>query len=164
MNKVYLLCGQVASGKSTYARTLAEREGALILSGDELLLKLEDRCQGPAHQREMEERIQAYFLTLILQLQKLDVPCVLDHGYWYADARAQVLRFCADHHIPCEVIWVRCHEQTRKEWLQARNARLSAEPGRHYLIDEEMLARFDRWFEPPQDAHILWSDAHDAGR
>ena len=63
MNKVYLLCGQVASGKSTYARTLAEREGALILSGDELLLKLEDHCQGPAHQREMEERIQAYFLT-----------------------------------------------------------------------------------------------------
>ena len=89
---------------------------------------------------------------------------MLDHGYWYADARAQVLRFCADHHIPCEVIWVRCHEQTRKERLQARNARLSAEPGRHYLIDGEMLARFDRWFEPPQDAHILWSDAHDAGR
>lgn len=51
MSTVYLLCGQVASGKSTYARTLAEREGALILSGDELLLKLEDRCQGPAHQR-----------------------------------------------------------------------------------------------------------------
>ena len=71
MSKVYLLCGQVAAGKSTYARTLAEREGALILSADELLLKLEDRCQGPAHQREMEERIQAYFLTLILQLLSL---------------------------------------------------------------------------------------------
>ena len=48
MSTVYLLCGQVASGKSTYARTLAEREGALILSGDELFSKkntsLDVRC------------------------------------------------------------------------------------------------------------------------
>ncbi len=162
MSKVYLLCGQVAAGKSTYARTLAEREGALILSADELLLKLEDRCQGPAHQREMEERIQAYFLTLILQLQKLGVPCVLDHGNWYADGRAQVMRFCADHHIPCEVIWVRCHEQTRKKRLQARNAQLKTKQGRHYLIDEKMMARFDSWFEAPEDVCIVWSDADEA--
>lgn len=162
MSKVYLLCGQVAAGKSTYARKLAERCAALVLTADELLLKLEDHCHGPTHQRDMEARIQEYFLGLILQLQHLDVPVVLDHGNWYADAREQVMRFCADHHIPCEVIWVRCHEQTRKKRLQARNARLRAAPGRHYLIDEEMMARFDSWFEAPEAACIVWSDADEA--
>lgn len=38
--KLYFLCGKMAAGKSTLARELAQREDAILLVQDELLIKL----------------------------------------------------------------------------------------------------------------------------
>lgn len=39
-NKLYLMCGKMASGKSTLSKKLAEENNAILLSEDEILKKL----------------------------------------------------------------------------------------------------------------------------
>lgn len=36
-NKLYLMCGKMASGKSTLSKKLAEENNAILLSEDEIL-------------------------------------------------------------------------------------------------------------------------------
>ena len=45
---VTILCGRVAAGKSFLAAQ-AEREGALVLSCDQLMLTVFDGCLGAQH-------------------------------------------------------------------------------------------------------------------
>ena len=40
MAKVFLICGKICSGKSTYARKLMENRQAVLLSADEIMLAL----------------------------------------------------------------------------------------------------------------------------
>lgn len=48
--KIYMLCGKVGSGKSTYAMKLKELHQAMILSCDDLMRSLIDEYLDEWHQ------------------------------------------------------------------------------------------------------------------
>lgn len=49
MAKVFLICGRICSGKSTYAKKLAEAQNAVILSADEIMLAVFGQDSGQKH-------------------------------------------------------------------------------------------------------------------
>ena len=49
MAKVYMTCGRICSGKSTYAQTLRQKYSAVILSVDEITLALFGQDAGENH-------------------------------------------------------------------------------------------------------------------
>ena len=60
MGKVFILCGKIASGKTTYASKLKSERKAVILSHDDLMLTLFDNCLGDKHD-DMINRFSKYF-------------------------------------------------------------------------------------------------------
>ena len=50
MAKVYMMCGRICSGKSTYAKALREMHHAVILSVDEITLALFGQDAGEQRQ------------------------------------------------------------------------------------------------------------------
>lgn len=56
MAEVILLCGKVAAGKSTYANRLAQQKRAVILSVDDLVVRMRTKCEGPGYFAALEAR------------------------------------------------------------------------------------------------------------
>ena len=72
MNKVILLCGKICSGKSTYAEKIIQKEKAVLLSCDELMLAIFDPLLGDKHDI-ISDRVQKYLYqkSLILSIKTL---------------------------------------------------------------------------------------------
>ena len=68
MSKVYLICGKICSGKTTYSKKLCEENNAILLSVDEIMLSLFDQCCGRKLHMEYEKRIKEYLFTKSLEI------------------------------------------------------------------------------------------------
>ena len=56
MSKVYLICGKICSGKTTYSKKICAENNAILLSVDEIMLSLLDQCCGEKLHQEYERR------------------------------------------------------------------------------------------------------------
>lgn len=147
MATVYMLCGMVASGKSTLATRL-HQQGAMILSCDELMLHMFDHCLG-AQQRTMESRALQFLQEQAAALWELGIDSVLDHGFWYRADREAAQAFFRERGIPVVLYHVSASQENRRARLAQRNERLRLSSRREYIVEDAMQKRFDTWFEPP---------------
>ena len=89
---VHLLCGPTGAGKTTYARQLAETEGAVRFSIDEWMSALFWMDAGdPFEGRWAMERVHrcaALIWKTAAEVCARGVPCVLEIGLTSAEGRA----------------------------------------------------------------------------
>jgi len=78
---IHLLCGKVCSGKSTFAKTLHQKNNGVILSCDDLMLCVFDEYLGDSHE-EVANRCKEYLYQLAtnIALSGTDVILDLDFG------------------------------------------------------------------------------------
>ena len=62
---VIVLCGKIASGKSTYANELRKKENAIVLSVDELTYYMVDHKKGEDYS-DLCRRATNYFKTIMI--------------------------------------------------------------------------------------------------
>lgn len=163
MAEVIILCGQVAAGKTTYARQLASREPSLILSIDDLVVSLRDHCEGPQQLRQLEGAIRAYDISLAKQLIPQGITCIIDHGHWTRASRRQIMEACEADGIAYRLLWLTCPREERLRRLKRRNAQLLSSGENGYVIQEEQLDRFDSWFEELNEQERLHAQIIDTG-
>lgn len=149
MSKVYVLIGKIASGKTTWAKQKCEEERAIILSHDDLMLELEDACEGRAAHVERACRISKYFASLCKDLVSIDVSLILDYGFWTKNERDLMGEELAKRNIPFEFLYITCDEELRLSRLAERNARLAESDKREYIIPTPLRERLDSFFEEP---------------
>lgn len=148
MASIYLLCGQIASGKTTYAQLLKQKEPAIILSCDDLMLTLFDSCLGPRHD-EVYHKCSDYFYQLALQIIETNVSVILDLGYWTAAQRLHAKNFFKERGLIPKLYYFDVPYQQRMAQLKERNALLHHSTTRVYIIESELLERLDAKFEKP---------------
>lgn len=144
--KILILCGKIASGKTTYALNYKKEHPAIILSVDEVMLKLYDGCLKDAH-NETASRILDYFLTLIPDCLNQNISCILDYGFWTKKERQTLIDKITQLHLPYEMIYVTCKDEERIKRLAKRNQLNLSKQGRQYIIQEDLLRKFDQKFE-----------------
>ena len=81
MAKVYMTCGKICSGKSTYAQKLRRQHSAAVLSVDEITLALFGREPGPMLD-EYVRRTEGYLYQKSVELVETGINVVLDWGFW----------------------------------------------------------------------------------
>jgi predicted kinase len=148
MAKAILLMGKIASGKSHYAENYTWHNRAMILSCDELFYTLFDGCLGEKH-REMERRAYEFFCGQAVQLVRLGIDALLDFGFWTTDSRMKATAFFEGQGVPMEIWYFETEDGLRRQRLAERNKQRQAARRWEYIIDEDMLGRFDAIFEPP---------------
>ena len=153
MSKVILLCGKIASGKTTYAEALRRESGAVILSCDELMLTLFDQCLGEKHD-ETVARCSRYLNRLALQIIASGLDVILDFGYWSRAERETVRAFFASRGVSVCLHYVCCEEGLRMKRLHERNQALAHAEERVYLIGDELRERLDQKFEEPSEEEV----------
>lgn len=145
---LYMLCGKIAAGKSTLAARLAQTPGTVLLSEDQLLVRLypgeiaslEDyvRCAG---------RLRRAIGPLVEALLRAGVSVVLDFQANTPSARAWMRQLFEDAGAAHELHYLCVADAVCRTRLRARNA-----AGTHaYRASDAEFDLFTSHFVPPGD-------------
>ena len=153
MSKVYLICGKICSGKSTYAEQLRVQNNAVLLSTDEITLALFGQHCGDKHD-DYVERTQNYLFNKSLKLIEVGINVILDWGFWMKEERDYAREFYNNRNIECEFHYVDISDETWKARLKKRNSEVLVEETSAYYIDDNVAKKFASMFEEPSEDEI----------
>ena len=153
MAKVFLICGKICCGKTTYAQKLCNENNAVLLSVDEITLALFGQHCGDKHD-EYVERTEKYLLNKSLELIENNINVVLDWGFWTKLERLAVKEFYESRGIEYELHYIDVSEETWQYRLNKRNNTVLAEETSAYYVDDNLAAKFASIFEIPDKDEI----------
>ena len=153
MAKVYLICGKICCGKTTYAEKLCAENNTILLSVDEITLALFGQHCGDKHD-EYVERTEKYLLNKSLELIQKDINVVLDWGFWTKAERLAVKEFYESRGIEYEFHYIDVSDEIWKYRLNKRNNAVLAEETSAYYVDDNLAVKFASIFEVPSEAEI----------
>ena len=153
MPKVYLICGKICSGKSTYAEQLRVQNHAVLLSTDEITLALFGQHCGDKHD-DYVERTQNYLFNKSLELVEVGINVILDWGFWMKEERDYARAFYNSRNIECEFHYINISDKTWKARLKKRNNAIIDGETNAYYIDDNLAIKFASIFEVPSEDEI----------
>lgn len=156
MAKVFLICGKICSGKSTYAERLRMEKKAVLLSVDEIMLALFGLYAGDKHD-EYTEKIQNYLFEKSVDIIKSGINVILDWGFWSRLKRSAAREFYAVRDIECEFFYIDISDEIWKERIAHRNELVVKGEKEAYIIDGKLKEKFEDLFEVPSEEEIdVW--------
>ena len=153
MPKVYLICGKICSGKSTYAEQLRIQNNAVLLSTDEITLALFGQHCGDKHD-DYVERTHSYLFNKSLELIEVGINVILDWGFWMKEERDYAREFYNSRNIECEFHYIDISDETWKARLKKRNSAILTEETTAYYVDDGLAQKCASIFEMPNADEI----------
>ena len=145
---VYLICGFLGAGKTTYSKELAQRTGAQHLNSDEI-------CMRKYTPEEYENNWEACFAqTLDYLWQKIAVyikqnqDVIFDMGFWSKSSRKQAVNKIKQMGGNPVVYYIYAPDSVLKQRLTTRTGKIA----------EQNLLQFDiikKSFEEPSQDEIF---------
>ena len=148
MAKVYMTCGRICSGKSTYAQTLRQKHSAVILSVDEITLALFGQDAGENHDAYVAAA-EKYLYRKSVEIIETGISVVLDWGFWTRAERGEARQFYGARGIAYEFHYMDINDAEWHRRLEKRNAAVLAHQTDAYYVDDGLAAKFAAIFEPP---------------
>ncbi|EIK69593.1 hypothetical protein PseBG33_2632 [Pseudomonas synxantha BG33R] len=157
MPTLHLLCGKIASGKSTLAKTLAAEHAAIVLSEDHWLATLyPGEIQSIADYLRCAQRVRGVLEPLVIELLASGVNVVLDFPANTLANRQWLLGLAQAAEVPHCLHYLELDDATCRARLHERNAR-----GEHDFAATD--AEFDlitRHFCVPSEEEGLVIEVH----
>ncbi len=149
MSKVYLICGKICSGKTTYAKKLCKGNNAILLSVDEIMLSLFDQCCGEKLHQEYERKIKDYLFAKSLEIIEKDFDVVLDWGFWTKEERDATKEFFKSRNIDCELHYIAVSDEIWEYQLNKRNNEILENKTKAYYLEHNRALEFVSRFKKP---------------
>ena len=123
--KLILMSGVSGSGKSTVARKLARRIGAVHIRSDAVRkhlagLPLYERGGGDIYTKEMTDKTYARLLELGIKLAASGYPVILDAKYDREAVRSEALAQSQLHQLPLQILYCTASEEVLSSRLRTR--------------------------------------------
>ena len=146
MPTLYLLCGKIASGKSTLARELASRPATLLISEDHWNSTLwADELKTIEDYGRLSTRLRAAMTPHIVDILRQGLSVVLDFAANTVKQRAWARSVIEAAGVPHELHVLDVPDAVCLERLRERNA-----SGRHeFHVTDAEYEQFTRHFAPP---------------
>lgn len=153
MVKVYLICGKLCCGKTTYSQKLCAESDAVLLSVDEMTLPVFGQNCGEKHD-EYVLNAKKYLLNKSLDFIDKNISVVLDWGFWTSKEREFTKDFYKSLGIDFELHYIDISDETWKIRINQRNETVLTKKTTAYYVDENLLAKFNSMFEAPSEDEI----------
>ena len=154
---VYLLCGFIGAGKTTFARKLEARTGAVRITKDEWLIRLVGNDPTIDGYADYDHRMTELSRDFAFQLVGNGIDVILDEGFWAKEERALMRRRIEE--IGAEAVLY--YLDTPIETIRERVARRSADPPNDsFRISDELLDSYLPYWQPPSEdeGYVLASE------
>ncbi|HCC07309.1 MAG TPA: hypothetical protein DEP72_04000 [Clostridiales bacterium] len=144
MPTLYMLCGKVGSGKSTYARKMEAEQGVIHFSADDYMLHFYGHLDGrEAHEAALIKCEEMIYRTCE-KLLGLEHSVVLDFGFWKRAKRDYIRERFAKYDV--RLIYLNYSDEVIRERVHHRNKNLKEN---EYEIPDHEYELFSSWFEEP---------------
>ncbi len=153
MAKVILTCGRLCSGKTTYAEMLAKDLPAVHFSIDDLTLLLLGPMPGDILD-EYVEKLEGYYFKKAAETAKNGINAVIDLGLWTKAERENAKRYFLEDGAECEIHYLKVDESTWKKRIEKRNRDVEEGRNMSYFVDENLLNKFQSFFEEPSEGEV----------
>lgn len=154
MSKVYLICGKICSGKTTYAKTFCENNNAILLSVDEIMISLFDQCCGRKLHMEYDRRIKNFLFDKSLEILEKDIDVVLDWGFWTREERNFAKEFYKSRNIDCQLYYVKVTDEAWEQQLNKRNNEVLENKTKAYYMEHSRALEFASMFKKPDTDEV----------
>lgn len=129
-SRLFLMSGVSGSGKSTTARILAQKIGAIHLRSDAVRkhlagIGLHERGGDEIYRPEMTQKTYQRLLELGVMLAKSGFPVILDAKYDRIHFRSEAIAAAKHHGFPITILHCNAPEAVLREWLSQRSGDIS---------------------------------------
>lgn len=145
---LHLICGKIASGKTTLSSKLGTSEGAIVISEDDWLATLfADQMTTGADYVRFSAKLQTAMAPHVEALLNAGLTVVLDFAANTMEQRKWMLEVARTCGVGHQLHYLDVSDDVCLERLRARNAE-----GTHaFAVTEEQFRRFAAHFVPPKD-------------
>jgi predicted kinase len=145
---VYVLCGFIGAGKTTFAKKLEKQTGAVRITKDEWLIRLignDPTIDGFAN---YDHRICGLSRDVAFDLVRKGIDVIIDEGFWEKEQRDLIMQRIAASGAKGIMYFLDTPIDTIRERVTGRNALPSKDS---FRISREMLDNYLQYWQPPGD-------------
>lgn len=155
---LYFFCGKMAAGKSTLARDLAQRHGAILLSEDEWLGQLfGEEIETFADYIRYSARLKPLLKPHVQSLLRSGLSVVMDFPGNTRRQRAWFRDIVSEHDLPHRLHSIEATDALCLAQLRRRSQSL---PEGAPFTSEEEFHHVTRYFEPPGEDEGFTIEVH----
>ncbi len=143
---VHLLCGFIGAGKTTFARELESRTGAVRITKDEWLIRLIGNDPTIEGYADHDHMIVELSRDVAFELVAKGIDVILDEGFWSRDERTAMKRRIEGMGAEAVLYYF----DTPIETIREPVARRSVDPPMDsFRISDALLDHYLPFWEPP---------------
>lgn len=143
---VYLICGFIGAGKTTFARKLEEKTGAVRITKDEWSIRLIGNDPTIEGYEAWDHKIIGLSRDVAFCLAEKGIDVIIDEGFWEKEQRDEMRRRIAATGAKAILYYVETPIETIRERVVARNGKLTKDS---FEISREMLDNYLMHWQPP---------------
>ncbi len=147
MTTLHIMVGLPCSGKTTYARRLAEEAGALLLTPDAWHLKLFGDDASDERHDGRHTAVEEIMLDVARRALALGTSVILDFGFWAREERDALRAMARDAGADFKMHYMDVSKEELWRRLERRNRDACDEV---FVIPREMMETYIPLFQPPE--------------
>ena len=152
MNKkqatVYIICGFIGAGKTTFAKKLEEKTGAVRITKDEWSIRFIGNDPTIDGYEEWDQKICGLSRDVAFQLAEKGIDVIMDEGFWEKEQRDEMRRRTGTIGAKAVMYYVETPIETIRERVVGRNNNLTKDS---FKISREMLDKYLMYWQPPSE-------------
>jgi predicted kinase len=145
---VYLLCGFIGAGKTTFAKKLEEKTGAVRITKDEWSISLIGNDPTIDGYAQWDTKIIKLSRNVAFQLAEKGIDVIIDEGFWEKETRDKMKRRIEAIGAKEVLYYLDTPIETIRERVLERNTKITKES---FKISREMLDNYLKDWEPPTE-------------
>ncbi len=157
---VHLLCGFIGAGKTTFARTLERRTGAVRITKDDWLIRLIGNDPTIDGYAEYDHRICGLSRDVAFQLVAKGIDVIIDEGFWEKEQRVAMRKRAAEAGAEAVLYYLDTPIATIRERVARRNEIAGTDS---FSITSATLEHYLPLWEPPDEdeGYVLVREGHE---
>lgn len=154
---VYLICGFIGAGKTTFAKKLEEKTGAVRITKDEWSIRFIGNDPIINGYEAWDQKICELSRDVAFQLAEKGIDVIIDEGFWAKEQRDEMRRRAGTIGAQAVMYYVETPIETIRERIVGRNTTLTKDS---FKISREMLDTYLMYWQPPgeDEDYILASE------
>ena len=145
---VYLICGFIGAGKTTFAKKLEEKTGAVRITKDEWSICLIGNDPTIDGYEEWDTKIIELSRDVAFQLAEKGIDVIIDEGFWAKEQRDELRRKIDAIGAKAVMYYVETPIETIRDRVVERNNNLTKDS---FKISREMLDNYLMYWQPPSE-------------
>lgn len=145
---VYLICGFIGAGKTTFAKKLEEKTGAVRITKDEWSIRFIGNDPTIDGYEEWDRKIIGLSRDIAFYLAEKGIDVIMDEGFWAKEERDELRRKIDAIGAKAVMYYVETPIETIRERIVGRNNTLTKDS---FKISREMLDTYLMYWQPPSE-------------